>query len=163
MAGRKERLLKLTQDKKVNKRLVRAPQATRMGPPTSPGASQATRMGLPTSPGAALGGTPDAQDVEPHTDLIPRKRNRVESQPEVGEDSSAVRSFGLPPCFKEEGFFEGYPLSVSADEADTIRRMSKESRRRHLAANMVGLVKMAEMAVVLAEEGADSDRIKELE
>ena len=149
MVGRKERLLKLTQDKKVNKRVVRAPQATRMGPPTSPG--------------EASGGSPNAQDVEPHTDLIPRKRNRVESQSEVGEDSSAVRSFGLPPCFKEEGFFEGFPLSVSADEADTIRRLSKENWRKHLAANMVGMVKMAEMAVVLAEEGEDSDRIKELE
>ena len=54
-------------------------------------------------------------------------------------------------------------MSVSADEADTIRRLSKESRRKHLAANMVGMVKMAEMAVVLADEGADSDRVKELE
>ena len=54
-------------------------------------------------------------------------------------------------------------MSVSADEAEVIRRMSKESRRKHLAANMAGLVKMVEMAVVLAEEGEDSDRIKELE
>ena len=92
MAGRKERFLKLTQDKKVNKRVVRAPQATRMGPPTSLG--------------DASGGSQDAQDVEPHTDLIPRKRNRAESQPEVGKESGAVRSFGFPPCFKEEGFFE---------------------------------------------------------
>ena len=87
----------------------------------------------------------------------------MESQPDVGEDSIAVRSFGLPPCFKEEGFFEGFPLSVNADEVKTIRRMSKENRRRHLAANMAGLIKMAEMAVVLAEEGEESDRIKELE
>ncbi|KAL5080186.1 hypothetical protein RYX36_008607 [Vicia faba] len=137
MVGRKERLLKLTQDKKVNKRMVRAPQATRMGPPTSSGDTS--------------GGSPDSQDVEQHIDLIPRKRNRVESQPEVSDESGA------------EGFFEGFPLTVSTDEADTIRRLSKESRRKHLAANMVGMVKMAKMAVVLAEEGAHSDRVKELE
>ena len=95
MAGRKERLLKLTQDKKVNKRVVRAPQATRMGPPTSSG--------------DASGGSPDAQDVEQHVDLIPRKRNRVESQPEVGEESGAVRSFGLPPVLKRRVSLRGFP------------------------------------------------------
>ncbi|CAI8586136.1 unnamed protein product [Vicia faba] len=41
--------------------------------------------------------------------------------------------------------------------------MSKEDRRRHLAANMAGLVKMAEMAVVLSEEGEDPVRIEALE
>ena len=117
MVGRRERLLKLSCDRKVNKRVVRPPQATRMGPPHSPCTSQATRVDSPPSSGAASGGIPDVQEVEPHTNLIQRKRNRVESQPEVGEDSSAVRSFGLPPCFKEKGFFEGFPLSVSADEA----------------------------------------------
>ena len=91
MSGRRERLLKLTQDKKVNRRLVRAPQATRMGPPTSSG--------------DASSGSPDSPDVEQPTELIMRKRNRVESQSEVGEESVAVRAFGLPPCFKEEGFF----------------------------------------------------------
>ena len=54
-------------------------------------------------------------------------------------------------------------MSVTADEAEVIRRMSKEDRRRHLAANMAGLVKMAEMAVVLSEEGEDPVRIEALE
>ena len=54
-------------------------------------------------------------------------------------------------------------MTVSSEEAETIRRLNKESRRKHLAASMVGMVKMSEMAVVLAEEGADSDRVKELE
>ena len=53
---------------------------------------------------------------------------------------------------------------MSNEEAETIRRLNKESRRKHLAASMVGMVKMAEMAVVLAEEGSDSsDRVRELE
>ena len=95
MAGRKERLLKLTQDKKVNKRLVRAPQATRMGPPTSSG--------------DAFSGSPDSLDVEQTPDLIPRKRNRVESQPEVGNESGAVRAFGLPPALKRKASSRGFP------------------------------------------------------
>ena len=53
---------------------------------------------------------------------------------------------------------------MSNDEAETIRRLDKESRRKHLAASMVGMVKMVEMAVVLAEEGSDSsNRVRELE
>ena len=53
---------------------------------------------------------------------------------------------------------------MSNDEAETIRRLDKESRRKHLAASMVGMVKMAEMVVVLVEEWSDSsDRVRELE
>ena len=53
---------------------------------------------------------------------------------------------------------------MSNDEAETIRRLNKESRRKHLAASMVGMVKMAEMAIVLIEEGSNSsDRVRELE
>ena len=53
---------------------------------------------------------------------------------------------------------------MSNDEAETIRRLDKESQRKHLTASMVGMVKMAEMVVVLAEEGSDSsDRVRELE
>ena len=142
---------------------MKAPQATRMGPPHSPGAPHVVRVDSSPSSGAASDEIPEVQEVEPHADLIQRKRNRVESGSAVGEDASAVRSFGLPPYFKEEGFFEGFPLSVVADEAETIRRMSKEDRRRHLAANMAGLVKMAEMVVVLSEEGEDPVRIEALE
>ena len=80
MSGLRERLLKLTQDKKVNRRLVRAPQATRMGPPTSSG--------------DASSGSPDSLDVEQPTNLIPMKRNWVESQPKVSDESGAVRAFG---------------------------------------------------------------------
>ena len=138
MAEQRERLMKLTQDKKVNKRLVRAPQATRIGSPTSSGYASSGSSGSP--------------DAEQSTELIPRKRSRADNRSEVPDESAAARAFGLPPCFKEKDFFEGFPLTVSSDEAETIRRLNKESRRKHLAASMVGMVKMAEMAVILAEE-----------
>ena len=64
----------------------------------------------------------------------------------------------------EKDFFEGFPLTVSDNEVDIIRRLNKEGRRKHLAASMVGVVKMADMAVVLAGEGSDStDRVREME
>ena len=86
MAERRERLLKLTHDKKINKRLVRAPQATRMGPPTSLG-------------GDASSGSSGSPDAEQPTELITRKRSRAENRSEVGEESVAARDFGLPPLF----------------------------------------------------------------
>ena len=50
------------------------------------------------------------------------------------------------------------------NEADIIRRLDKEGRRKHLAASMVGVVKMADMKMVLTGEGSDSsDRVRELE
>ena len=50
---------------------------------------------------------------------------------------------------------------MSNEEAETIRRLNKERRRKHLAASMVEMVKMV---VVLAEEGSNSsDRVRELE
>ena len=64
----------------------------------------------------------------------------------------------------EKDFFEGFPLSVSNNEADIMKRLDKEGRRKHLTASMVGVVKMVEMVVVLAGEGSDStDRVRELE
>ncbi|KAL5058119.1 hypothetical protein RYX36_029723, partial [Vicia faba] len=140
MTEQRERLLKLTQDKKVNKRLVRAPS------------------------GNASSGSPGSPDAEQPTELITRKRSRVDNRSEVGDESVAARAFGLPPCFKGKDFFEGFPLMLSNDEAETIRRLDKESRRKHLAASMVGMVKMAEMAVILSDEGSDSsDRVRELD
>ena len=80
------------------------------------------------------------------------------------DGGAGARAFGLPPCFVEKDFFEGFPLSVSDNEADIIRRLNKKGRRKHLTASMVGVVKMVEMAVVLAGEGSDSlDRVRELE
>ena len=64
----------------------------------------------------------------------------------------------------EKEFLEGFPLTVSDNDSDIIRRFDKEGRRKHLAASMVRVVKMAEMVIVLAGEGSDSsDRVKELE
>ena len=95
MAERRERLLKLSQDKRVNRRLVRAPQATRMGPPTSSG--------------DASSGSPGSPDVEQPTELITRKRSWTENQSEVGDESVAVRAFGLPPVLKRKVSSRGFP------------------------------------------------------
>ena len=147
----RERLLKLTQDKKISKRLVRPQQATRMGPPAD--------LGRDGSSGSS--GSPDAKRK---TELIIRKRSRPEGGAETVDELVAARGFGLPPCFMEKDFFEGFPLAVSDNEANIIKRLDKEGRRKHLAASMVGVVKMAEMAVVLAGEGSYSMiRVRELE
>ena len=151
MAERRERLLKLTQDKKISKRLVMPQQATRMGPTPDPG-----REG---SSGSS--GSPDA---EHQIALVSRKRSRPEGGAEATDEPVSVPDFGLLPCFVEKDFFEGFPLTVSDNKADIIKRLDKEGRRKHLAASMVGVVKMAEMVVVLAGEGSDStDRVRELE
>ena len=113
MVERRERLLKLTQDKKINKRLVRPQQATRMGPPADSG-----REG---SSGSS--GSPDA---ERQSALVTRKRSRPEDGAEVTDGGAAARAFGLPPCFVEKYFFEGFPLTVSDNEADIIRQLDKE-------------------------------------
>ena len=99
--------MKLSCDQKRGRRVVKAPQATRMGPPHSPSAPQPVRVDSPSSSGAASDGTPEVEEIDPSAVLIQRKRTRVESGPAVSEDTSVVRSFGFPPCFKEEGFF-GY-------------------------------------------------------
>ena len=151
MAERRERLLNLTQDKKISKRLVRAPQATRMGPPAGSG-------------GDASSGSSGSPDAEQQTELVGRKRGRTESRAETGNEPVAARAFGLPPCFAEKDFFEGFPLTVSDNEADIIKRLDKEGQRKYLAASMVGVVKMVEMVVVLAGEGSYSSyRVRELE
>ena len=54
-----------------------------------------------------------------------------------------TRAFSLPPCFVKKDFFKGFPLTVSNNEADIIRRLDKEGRRKHFAASMIGVVKMA--------------------
>ena len=55
-------------------------------------------------------------------------------------------------------------MTVSDNESDIIRRLDEEDKRKHLASSMVRLMKVAEMVVVLAGEGASSSgRIKELE
>ena len=57
-----------------------------------------------------------------------------------------------------------FPLTVSNNESDIIRRLDEEGRRKHLASSMIGMMKVAEMVVVLAGEGASSSgRVKELE
>ena len=76
---------------------MKAPQATRMGPPHSPGAPQVVRVDSSPNSGAASDEIPEVQEVDPNADLIQRKRNRVESGSAVGEDTSIVRSFGFPP------------------------------------------------------------------
>ena len=73
------------------------------------------------------------------------------------------RAFSLPPCFVEKDFFEGFPLTVSDNESDMIRRLDDEGRRNHLASRMVRVMKMVEMDMVLASEGASfSGQVKEL-
>ncbi|CAI8616980.1 unnamed protein product [Vicia faba] len=151
MAEHRERLLKLTQDKKINKRLVRPQQATRMGPP-------------PDSGREGSSGSSGSPDAERQSALVSKKRSRPDDGVEVTGGGAAARAFGLPPCFVEKDFFEGFPFTVSDNEADIIKRLDKEGWRKHLTASMVGVVKMAEMAVVLAREGSDSaDRVRELE
>ena len=49
----------------------------------------------------------------------------------------------------EKDFFEGFPLTVSDNEPDIIRRLDDEGQRKHLASSMVGVMKMREMVVVL--------------
>ena len=66
------------------------------------------------------------------------------------DGEAGARAFSLSPSFMEKDFFEGFPLTVYDNKDDIIRRLDKEGRRKNLAASMIGVVKMAEMAVVLA-------------
>ncbi|CAI8614961.1 unnamed protein product [Vicia faba] len=122
-------------------------------------------MGLPADSGKdGSNGSSGSPDAERQTGLVSRKRSRPEGGAETGDETVAARAFSLPPCFVEKDFFEGFPLTVSDNEADIIKRLDKEGLRKHLAASMVGVVKMIEMDVVLAGEGSDSsDRVRELE
>ena len=132
MAEHRERLLKLTQDKKINKRLVRPQQATRMGP-------------LADSGREGSSGSSGSPDAEHQFALVSRKQSWPKDGAEATDEPVAAWAFGLPPCFVEKDFFEGFPMTVSDNEADIIRRLDKEGQRKHLAASMVGVVKMAEI------------------
>ena len=129
MAEHRERLLKLTQDKKINKRLVRTQQATRMGPP-------------PNSGRGGSSGSSDSPDAERQSALVSKKRSRPDDGVELTNGGAGALAFGLPPYFVEKDFFEGFPLSMSDNEVDNIKRLDKEGRRKHLTASMVGGVKM---------------------
>ena len=89
---------------------MKAPQATRMGPPPSPNAPQPVRVDSPSSSGPAS--DPEVEEIDPSAALMQRKRTRVEGGPTVGEDAGAVKSFAFPPCFEEAGFFERFPPTV---------------------------------------------------
>ena len=160
MASRHERLLKLSTGQRRNKKVVPAPQATRMGPPTL-NPPQHVRVDSTSSSGAAS--APDVEVIDAEAVLTHRKRTRVEGGPTVGEDAGPVQSFAFPPCIEEEGFFERFPPTVVAHEAEAIKRMTKEERRSRLVASVDGLVKMAEMALVLSEDAGDAARVEELE
>ena len=122
-------------------------------------------MGPPADSGRdGSSGSLGSSDTERQTELVSRKRSRPEGGAETSDEPVAARAFGLPPCFVEKDFFDGFPLTLSDNEADIIKRLDKEGRRKHLSTSMVRVVKMAEMVVVLAGEGSDSmDRVRELE
>ena len=144
MAERRERLLKLTQEKKNHKMLVKSNQPTCLGPIT-----ELARDGSSGSSGP--------REVVQHAIASGNKRSRPEGGPaDLIDEGSAARAFTLPPCFVEKDFFEGFPLIVSDGESEVIRRLDEEGTRQHLASGMVGLMKVAEMVVVLAGEGANS-------
>ena len=122
-------------------------------------------MGPPADSGReGSSGSLGSPDAERQSALVSKKQSRPDDGVEVTDGGTTARAFGLPPCFAEKNFFEGFPLTVPDNEADINKRLDKEGRRKHLAANMVGVVKMAEMVVVLAGEGSDSaNRVRELE
>ena len=96
--------------------------------------------------------------------MLGRKRSRPADGVADVTGGATARAFSLPPCFMEKDFFEGFPLIVLDNESDIIRRLDDEGRRKHLASIMAGVMKMAEMVVVLVGEGASSSgRVKELE
>ena len=94
MAERHERLLKLTQEKKNNKRLVKPNQSTRLGP-------------IPEHVRDGSSGSSGPRDIVQRAALSRKKRTHPEGGPtDLVDEGSAARSFTLPPCFVEKDFFE---------------------------------------------------------
>ena len=111
MVERRERLLKLTQDKKNNKRIVKPNQPIRLGP---------TLEQVKDGSNALSG----SRDVVQRPLVLRKHMGRPESEPvDLTEDDPGAQAFNLPPCFVEKDFFEGFPLAVSNDESAIITRM----------------------------------------
>ena len=90
-------------------------------------------------------------------DYVGKKKGHPEIDlMDLTDDGSGAQSFTLHPLFIEKDFFKGFPLAVSNGECAVIRQLDEEGRRKHQASSMVSLMKVTEMVVSLAGEGANS-------
>ncbi|XP_058723478.1 uncharacterized protein LOC131651383 [Vicia villosa] len=95
---------------------------------------------LPKRPRASEGGRPDQSNLGPG------------------------RAFVLPSCYKDGGYFEKFPLATSPDEARRISDMDPPSLQKQLACDSAAVVRVLEMAQVLASGGSGStEALKEAE
>ena len=87
--------------------------------------------------------------------MLGNKKAPPESEPlDLTDHGSGARAFTLPPFFVEKDFFGGFPLFVSDGEYVVIRRLDEKGRRQYIVSGIVGLMKVAEMSIILADEGA---------
>lgn len=82
-------------------------------------------------------------------DARPRKRHR-EGSIDVHLEENHEWGFMLPLYFSEPNYLGRFPLSVSLVETQAIELMSPSARARQLAENGASVIRMLEMARVLA-------------
>src|SRR4051812_29499209 len=74
------------------------------------------------------------------------------------------RAFVFPPCYKDGGYFEKLPLSVSPDEARGSSDMGSSSLQKQLGCDGAAVMRVLGMAQVLASGGSGStEALKEAE
>src|SRR3954467_822429 len=65
-------------------------------------------------------------------------------------------AFVLPPCYKDGGYFEKFPLVTSPDEARRISDMDSPSLQKQLASDSAAVMRVLGMAQALAAGGSGS-------
>lgn len=141
MSTTNEKLTKLAHDAKKH----RAKKSTQFRPQASP-----TINGLGSY--AAIINL-DHGDLVPGSDMATRKRHcEGNGGPNVFLDISHGRAFLMPPCFTKNGYFDRFPLTVSAADTRKIEEMDSATHTKRLAEDGAFMVKVLEMENKRLEE-----------
>ncbi|XP_058788508.1 uncharacterized protein LOC131662676 [Vicia villosa] len=109
--------------------------------------------------GAAAGdqsGSAGSPRVLVEGERSPKRPRPSEMSREEGSTRRSDRTFVLPPCFKDGGYFDRVPMATSPDEARRVDSMDSPALLKHLASDGAAVMRVLEMTQVLASRSSIS-------